>query len=257
MLCISCYITARILLHCRVQEQGNKKWNQILAWWMNRERVMLILTGKENTLRWPKTGFSKSWKKVIKVTSTQAGWRSRGEGREGMLNQIANISNKTTGSKQGTYQAELLQLKGNKHVEQVTRKGSWNKDCTSAQKTPGLVSREGEEFRNFCRKQNAGIKVCFIMADMLSQFRMLKIVHTAMHFMAEFPVLTSHLRPGATVKRNNSTYELSLLQLLLAKPFKWRTVLSNSSPLQSTTKTEKSHSRVAEPHQQRAPQALA
>lgn len=146
MLCISRYITARISLPQRVQEQSNKKWNQILALtkpkvirWVNWEHVMLILTGKDNTLRWPNRGFSGSWKGVIKVTSTQAGWRTRWEG---MLNQTANFSNKTTGSKQGSCQAELLQLKGNKHVEQVTRRGSWNKDCTWAQKTPGFVSRE-------------------------------------------------------------------------------------------------------------------
>lgn len=62
-------------------------------------------------------------KESDQVTSTQAEWRNGGKGRERMLNQTANISNKTTGSKQGTCQAELLQLKGNKHVEQVTRKG--------------------------------------------------------------------------------------------------------------------------------------
>lgn len=53
------------------------------------------------------------------------------------------------------------------------------------------------------------------MVDMLSQFRMLKIVHIAMHFVAKLPVLTSRLYPGATVKRNSSSHELSLLQLAL------------------------------------------
>lgn len=48
----------------------------------------------------------------------------QGERREGMSKQAANISNKTTASKQGSCQAELLQLKDNQHVEQVTRRGS-------------------------------------------------------------------------------------------------------------------------------------
>lgn len=53
----------------------------------------------------------------------QARVEEQREGREGMSKQAANISTKTTGSKQGSCQAELLQLKG-KHVEHVTRRGS-------------------------------------------------------------------------------------------------------------------------------------
>jgi len=54
----------------------------------------------------------------------QARVGEKGEGRERMSKHAANISNQTTGSKQGSCQAELLQLQGNKHVEQVTRRGS-------------------------------------------------------------------------------------------------------------------------------------
>lgn len=46
------------------------------------------------------------------------------EGSEAMSKQAANISNKTSGTKQGSCQAELLQLKGNKHGVQVTSRGS-------------------------------------------------------------------------------------------------------------------------------------
>lgn len=117
----------------------------------------------------------------------QARVEKQGERREGMSKQAANISNKTTGSKQGSCQAELLQLKDNKHVEQVTRRGSWNKRCRWVQKTPGRVSREERDSGIFVKTRMLGLR--------------------------------------CTVKWQIQTYKPSLLQLLLAKPFKSRRAL--------------------------------
>lgn len=63
-------------------------------------------------------------------------------------------------------------------------------------------------------------------------------------------MLLPHLYPGATVKRNISTYKPSLLQLLLAKPFKSRrALLPNTSRLQIAQGRNKGRNELQECHQ--------
>jgi len=84
-------------------------------------------------------------------------------------------------------------------------------------------------FGDFCENQNVGIKMHCKTAGVPSQVRVPKIMHTVTHCKAKSPVLLPHLYPGAMVQRSVSTYKPSLLQLLLAEPFKSRKALLPST----------------------------
>lgn len=119
----------------------------------------------------------------------------------------------------------------------------------SSKDTWTCFKRRGE-FGDFCENQNVGIKMHCKMAGMRSQVRVPKIVHTVTRCKAKFPELLPHLYPGATVKRNISTYKPSLLQLLLAKPFKLRrALLPNTSRLQIAQSCNKGRNELQKCHQ--------